>query len=134
MGNVDLVLDYIRAVEAFDDQKVAPLLAEGMLFVELPNRIRPKGGVNDKQAILAALRRSGERKLLAAQRYILGDVVESGDKVVVEARWEGDLVVPLGLLPAGGTIIAHLCMIFTVENGLIVKQRNYDCYEDFGAV
>lgn len=131
---VALVQAYIRAVEAFDAEAAAPLLAEEMQFEELPNRIRPKGGVDGKAAMMAALRRSGERKLLSGQRYVLGDIIASGERVVVEARWEGDLVVPVGALPAGGTMVAHICMVFEVQQGRIVRQRNYDCYEPFEAV
>jgi len=56
----------------------------------------------------------------------------SGDKVVVETRWEGVLAVPLGTLKPGNTMVAHICMVFTVRDGRVIAQHNYDCYEDFG--
>lgn len=128
-----LVRAYIRGVERFDAAAVEPLLSDQMQFTELPNRIRPKGGVDDKAAMIAGLKRSGEGKVLTGQRYVIGDVVAAGDRVVVEARWEGDLAVPLGRLAAGDTMVAHICMVFEVRDGQIVRQRNYDCYEDFAA-
>lgn len=130
---IDVVRAYIRGVEAFDVAAVEPLLAENIQFKELPNRIRPKGGVDDKAAMIAGLKRSGEGKLLRCQRYIMGDIVEAGDRVVVEVRWEGDLAVPVGRLAAGDTMVAHICMIIWVQGGQIVRQHNYDCYEEFSA-
>ena len=53
--------------------------------------------------------------------------------VVVETRWEGVLNVPLGRLQPGDSMVAHICMIFTLEDGRIIAQKNYDCYEDFAA-
>jgi len=28
-------------------------------------------------------------------------------------------------------MVAHICMIFTLKDGRIVGQANYDCYDDF---
>lgn len=28
-------------------------------------------------------------------------------------------------------MVAHICIVFTVRDGRIFLQRNYDCYEDF---
>lgn len=33
----------------------------------------------------------------------------------------------------GDTMVAHICMVFTLRDGRIVAQNNYDCYEDFAA-
>jgi ketosteroid isomerase-like protein len=130
---VEVVTAYIRAVERFDVDTVAALLDAEMQFTELPNPIRPAGGTDDKAAMLAALRRSAEGKVLKAQRYHLAGIVATAQSVVVEARWEGDLAMGIGRLRAGDTMIAHICMVFELRNGRIVRQRNYDCYEDFRA-
>lgn len=126
-----IVRRYVDAVTRFDVNGAAALLHPDMKFHELPNRIRPAGGVDDVAAMMEGLRRAGEGKLLTGQRYTIGDVVAAGDRVVVEARWEGDLAMPLGRLRAGETLVAHICMVFRLSNDLIVEQRNYDCYEDF---
>ncbi|MBO9587362.1 nuclear transport factor 2 family protein [Devosia sp.] len=131
--NIELVKRYVAAVERFDLDEVEQLIDPEMTFQELPNRIRPAGGRDDHAAILAGLRRAGERKVLSSQRYVLGDIIEAGDRVVVEGRWEGTMAVPLGRLQVGDKMIAHLCMIFGIRDGKIAWQRNYDCYEDFSA-
>lgn len=131
--NVELVKRYVAAVERFDLAEVEGLIAPEMTFAELPNRIRPAGGVDDHTAILAGLARAGERKVLSSQAYVLGDIVEAGERVIVEGRWEGTMAVPVGRLQVGDKMIAHLCMIFGIKDGKIAWQRNYDCYEDFSA-
>ena len=130
---IELVKQYVEAVTRFDQNEVARLLHDEVRFHELPNRIRPKGGVDDKAAMMAGMRRAASRSVLTGQRYILGDIFACGDRVVAEARWEGDLAIPIGTLKPGETMTAHIAMIFRVRDGLIIEQRNYDCYEDFSA-
>ena len=55
----------------------------------------------------------------------------AGDMVTVETRWEGIVNVPLGTLKPGDAMVAHICMVFTLRDGMIVRQVNYDCYEPF---
>ena len=129
--NVAIVRAYVDAVTRFDMGAAEALLHPEMRFHELPNRIRPKGGVDDLAAMMDGLRRAGEGKVLRGQRYIFGDVIEAGDRVVVEARWEGDLNMPIGRLQPGEIMVAHICMLFRLKDGRIIEQRNYDCYEDF---
>ena len=131
MTNLDVVKAYVAAVERFDGKAAAAFMDEAIRFTELPNRIRPKGGTDDKAALLAGLERAASRQLLREQRYHLVSEMEAGDRVVLEARWEGVLAQPLGKLAAGETMVAHICMLFRVQDGRILEQRNYDCYEDF---
>ena len=134
MSNAEVVRAYVAAVERFDEAAAFAHLHPEMMFHELPNRIRPKGGVDDLAAMRAGFRRAAEGKVLRGQRYLIGEVIEADDRVIVEARWEGDLVVPVGRLQPGDTLVAHLCMVFRLRDGQIIEQRNYDCYEDFSAV
>lgn len=134
MTNAEIVLSYVDAVQRFDEAAVLPLLHPDMTFHELPNRIRPKGGIDDMAAIVAGFRRAAEGKVLRGQRYILGDIIEAGDRVVAEARWEGVVAIALGRLQPGDTMVAHICMVFRLVDGRIIEQRNYDCYEDFTVV
>lgn len=131
MSNRETVLAYIGAVQRFDEAAAFALLDPAMTFHELPNRIRPAGGVDDLAAMRAGFRRAAEGSVLRSQRYVVGDVLADGDRVVVEARWEGVVAIPLGRLQPGETMVAHLCMVFRLTDGRIVEQRNYDCYEDF---
>ena len=132
MSNADKVRAYIAAVERFDEAAAFALLHPDMTFHELPNRIRPRGGTDDLRAVQEGFKRAAEGKVLRRQRFIITDLIEAGDRVVVEARWEGDVAIPIGRLQPGDTMIAHICMLFRLVDGRIIEQRNYDCYEDFG--
>jgi ketosteroid isomerase-like protein len=98
--------------------------------VERPNKLYRDGQVRDRTQMLRDLPRA--RQVLQRQSYPIETIIASGDQVVVETRWEGVLNVPLGRLQPGDAMVAHICMVFTLKDGKIVRQVNYDCYEDFG--
>ena len=77
--------------------------------------------------------RDARRELSLDKRCPTAPSLGSGDKVVVETRWEGVLAVPLGALKPGDTMVAHIRMVFTLRDDRVIAQHNYDCYEDFAA-
>ena len=129
MGSSDVVRAYIGAVERFDVATVASLLDAAMVQRELPNLLYASGQVRSRAAMLEDLPKG--QRVLRSQRYDILSVIEQGDHVAVEARWEGVLAIPLGRLSTGDPIVAHIAMLFEVRQGRIVSQRNYDCYEAF---
>ena len=94
---------------------------------ELPNKFAPAGAVRD----LAALRKNAGagRSLMKSQRYEIKTAIAMGDTVAVEGHWTGVLAIPLGALPAGHELRAHLAMFFELRDGKIWRQRNYDCFD-----
>lgn len=134
MTSAKIVRAYIDAVQRLDEEAALALMHPLMRFHELPNRIRPKGGVDDMAVLRAGMQKAASGGVLRGQRYIINDVIEAADRVVVEARWEGDMAIPIGKLAPGDTMVAHICMVFRLQGGQIIEQRNYDCYEDFSAV
>ena len=94
---------------------------------ELPNKFAPRGAVRD----LDALRKNAGagRRLMREQRYEIDDVIAHGDVVAAFGRWTGVLAVPLGELPAGHELRAHLAMRFELRDGKIWRQHNYDCFD-----
>jgi ketosteroid isomerase-like protein len=89
----------------------------------------PAGAKRD----LKALREAAERgkKVVTRQHFELLNAVADGDHVAVEARWTATLAVPLGSIPAGGEMRASFAIFFEFRDGLIVRQRNYDCFDPF---
>lgn len=129
MDNSDLVRAYLAAVERFDVEAVAALLDPAMEQREMPNLLYAAGQTRDRARMLEDLPKG--MRVLRSQRYEIGSLTAGGDRVVVEARWEGVLAVPLGRLQAGDSMVAHIAMVFECRDGRIVGQRNYDCYEPF---
>jgi hypothetical protein len=68
-------------------------------------------------------------KILARQRYEIASEIARADRVVIEARWSGVLVVPVGTLATGAEMEAHLAIFWEMSGGKIIVQRNYDCFE-----
>lgn len=127
--NMEVVRTYLGAVERLDVEAAAACLDPVIEQVERPNRLYKDGQVRGFEQMMRNLPRAAQ--VLQRQSYDVATVFASGEQVVVEARWEGIVNVPLGRLMPGDAMVAHIAMIFTVKDGKIVRQVNYDCYEDF---
>lgn len=128
-ANVDLVRAYLAAIERFDGAAAGALIDEGMVQTELPNKLYAQGQVRTKAEMMRDLPKG--RAVLRSQTYPIDAIFGAGERVTVETKWTGVLNVPLGRLKPGDAMVAHICMVFTVRDGRIVAQRNYDCYEEF---
>lgn len=128
-ANVGVVREYIAAIERFDVEAVGRLLDPDVVQIERPNKLYAKGQTRGYSEMTRDLPRGA--KVLRQQSYPIGAIFEAGDTVTVETRWEGILNVPLGSLQPGDAMVAHICMVITLKDGRIIRQVNYDCYEDF---
>lgn len=124
-----IVKKYLEAVESEDPEASLRFFAPDVLQEELPNRLVPAGAKRD----LAALRESAHkgRKVVSAQRYEIRNALVSENRVAVEAIWTGTLAIPLGAIPAGGQMRAQIGIFLEFRDGLIIRQRNYDCFDAF---
>lgn len=97
--------------------------------MEWPNRLKSKG---DRRTIgqLSADFEKG-KALLSSQSYEILHQAEGDSYAVVEVLWTGKLAVPIGKLSPGDEMVAHSSIAFEFKDGLIVSQRNYDCFEEF---
>ena len=127
--NVEVVRNYLEAVERLDVEALPQFLDLRVVQVERPNKLYKDGQVRGLEQMLRDLPRA--RQVLQRQVYPIETMFAVGDKVVVETRWEGIVNVPLGRLQPGDAMVAYICMVFTLAAGKIVRQVNYDCYEDF---
>ena len=130
-ANVATVRAYLDAIERFDVDAAGALLHPDIVQTEYPNKLYAKGQVRGREVMLGDLPKG--RQVLRRQAYPIETIFAAGGRVVVETRWEGVLNVPLGRLQPGDIMVAHICMVFTLEGGRIFAQKNYDCYEDFAA-
>jgi ketosteroid isomerase-like protein len=106
---------------------LAALVDPEVRFVEHPNLVAPVGRRRDAATALAA--REHSRALLAEHRFDVREHIVAGDRVVTRAKWSGTLAIDAGPWPAGTELHAECCMVFTVRDGRIAQQENYDCYE-----
>lgn len=128
MHNEAAVLHYLQAIaEGAIGDRLAAFFTPDAVQVELPNRLNPNGGRSDLATLLA--RAAQGQALLRSQRYDVLNVVADGDRLAVEADWSATLAVPVGTLAAGAVVRAHFAMFFEMRDGLIHRQRNYDCFE-----
>lgn len=126
--NLDIALRYHAAVaEGLTGDALAAYFAPGAVHRELPNLLFPDGVVRD----VAGLREAADagRDRLSEQSYEVVNAVTAGNGVALEVLWTGTLAVPMGPLPAGHVLRAHIATFLDFEHGLITGQRNYDCYE-----
>ncbi len=130
MSNADVVRSYLKALERFaPPEELQPFFADEVVMTELPNRLVPTGQVRGKTELLEASARAP--KVLSEQRYEVRSMLEQGNTVVVDVDWSATLRVPLSQTPVGGRLNARIAMFLRLDDGRIVEQTNFDCYQPF---
>ena len=129
-SNIDLAKAYLQAIENMADcQELAQFLAPDVIQQEFPNRITPHGATRDLQDMLEGCERG--KLIMRSQTYEIHDIFEQGDMVILEVAWTGVLGIELSTLKKGDQMRARFAVFLEFENGKIVRQRNYDCFEPF---
>lgn len=125
---LDLAAAYLSALErgAVGDD-LARFFDPEVEQREHPNRLSPHGATRDLAALLDGAVKG--RALLTSQRFEILNNVESGNQLSLEVLWTGTLAVPIGSLSPGDQMRAHFAIFLEYRNGLILRQRNYDCFE-----
>ena len=129
-ANLAAVKRYLAAIEAgATGEMLAAFYTPDAQQIEFPNRLTPTGATRDLAALLEGAERG--QKVLSGQTYELVNAVASGDRVALEVKWTGTLAIAIGALPVGGQMHAHFAQFIEFRDGLIYRQRNYDCFEPF---
>lgn len=122
--------NYLKAIE---DGKTANELeiyyASSVEQIEYPNRLIPNGAKRNLDDLKAASLRG--KNVLLSQTYDIQHSYVVGNTVILETIWTATLAVPIGQVPAGGQMKAYFAQFIEFENGKIVRQRTYDCFEPF---
>jgi len=129
-SNLERARLYLAAIEAGPDAgNPFAFLAPDIVQIEYPNQFVPKGAERD----LAAMREAGERgrRVMRGQRYEVHTAIAQGAEVALEVVWVGTLAIDIGTLAAGSEMRAHFGVFLTFRDGLVVRQRNYDCFDPF---
>ncbi len=96
---------------------------------EYPNRLNPAGARRGLAEILAGA--DAGHRLMARQIFEIVTLTEAGDRVALELNWTGELATPMGMLKAGDKITARVAQVIEFEDERIIRQRTYDCFDQF---
>jgi ketosteroid isomerase-like protein len=126
--NIAIVRAYLAVVERLEGAEALGRFwhPEGE-FEELPNAIAPRGSKRDRASITASFERG--RAILASQRYEIVNAFGAGDQLLVELVWTGTMKIDAGSLRAGQMLRASCAAVIELRDGLIYRQRQYDCYD-----
>lgn len=131
-ANLAAALRYIELVERFaQPEEFAGVLHPDIKHEEYPNLLMKNGSKRDYATMVVGPQQG--RKILSENRYAIQNAFASGDWVTIELIWTGTLAIPLGTMPVGYEMKAHIATILQFKDGMIITQHQYDCYEPFPA-
>jgi ketosteroid isomerase-like protein len=128
MSQTDIIERYLSLIaDPSDDvERIAELLDDDMRFVEQPNLVNPRGSTRDVAAVLTSVAHG--RRLLESQHFKVVDHVVAGDTIATRVIWTGTPALDAPPFRAGSCIRADSFMHFTLRDGRIAHQENYDCF------
>jgi ketosteroid isomerase-like protein len=128
--HLSLVGRYFRALErGADEAELAAFFSSNIRQREFPNRLVDQGAERDLSLLLEGNRKG--RQVVQEQRYEIRSAIASGERVAIELTWTAKLKVPLAATAAGETLTANCGVFFRIQDGRIVEQHNYDCFDAF---
>lgn len=68
---------------------------------------------------------------MSSQKYEIKREYEMEETVITEVVWTAKVRADAGPFQAGQELRAYFCCVFDFKDGLILRQRNYDCFERF---
>jgi ketosteroid isomerase-like protein len=128
---LDIVKKYFTLTEQFRTAEIdyADILHPDIEQIEYPNWLTPQLTVSDRETLFK--RMPNGAKLLASQKYDIQRAYELEDTVITEVVWTAVIGADLGSFKTGQALKAYFCCVFNFKDGLIYRQRNYDCFERF---
>ena len=121
---------YLRAIEAdMPLEELCLYYSEAVEQIEYPNRLIPQGTKRNLDDLKEGFLKG--KQLLISQRYDVQKSYVTGNTVILETIWTAKIAIPFGQVPSGGEIKAYFAQFIEFEDGKIVRQRTYDCFEPF---
>jgi hypothetical protein len=129
-NNINKVEQFLKALSnGLHGQDLEKYYHRKVIQCEYPNLLTKNLTERDFETIKLASIKGLD--VLKSQSYELIKAFEFGDVVIIEAIWKGKLAVPLGKLNVGDEMRAYFAQFYEFKDGLIYRQRNYDCFEPF---
>lgn len=97
--------------------------------IEFPNAITPTTAIRNLNDLKAASERG--QKILKKEEYEVTKSYVLENTVIIEVIWTGTLAISIGSIPVGGQMKANFAQFYDFKDGLIIRQRNYDCFQPF---
>jgi len=127
-ANLAAARRYIELIEQFaQPHEFEGVLHPNIQHEEYPNLLMKNGSKRDYATMVAGPQQG--RKILSDNHYEIKNAFAAGDWVTLEIVWTGTLAIPLGGMPAGAELKAHIATILQFQDGLIITQHQYDCYD-----
>jgi ketosteroid isomerase-like protein len=128
MDPTDVIERYLALISdpSAELADIEALLDAEMRFVERPNLVSPHGSERDRGQVLASVEVG--RQLLRDQHFEVADHVVADDRVASRVVWTGTLAVEAPPFEAGSELRADSSMHFTLRDGRILRQENFDCF------
>lgn len=127
--NEKTVINFLKAIEGGSTSDLQKFYHPDVEQIEYPNAV-VKNTVVRKIHDLNKASAQGT-KILEKQEYEVRNLYALDNVVILEAIWRGTLAVPMGSIPAGNQMVAYFAQFYEFQDGKIIKQRNYDCFEPF---
>jgi ketosteroid isomerase-like protein len=126
--NVDIARRYLAALsDGAAPDEVAQFYAPDVVQEEFPNRLMPNGATRDLRALKEG--RARGQALLASEHFEVLNAIASGEQVALEVVWTATIRQAAGPFAAGQSLRARFAIFMEFRDGLIVRQRNYDCFD-----
>jgi ketosteroid isomerase-like protein len=123
---IGIVVEYFRALEAKDTERVRACLHPDVAQTEYPNQLVKAGASRTLEVMLEGLARGA--KVLSAERYEIEDSLVDGDRVACRVHFRGTLAVGvLGKQP-GDVLEARFGVFLRLKDGKVLEQHNFDCF------
>jgi ketosteroid isomerase-like protein len=124
----DIIERYLSRIAdpRVDVERIVELLDDDMRIVERPNLVNPRGTTRNVAELLTSVAQG--RQLLDAQHFEVVDHVVAGDTIATRVVWTGTVAIDAPPYRAGSRIRADSFMHFTLRDGRIAHQENYDCF------
>lgn len=97
--------------------------------IEFPNAITRTTAIRNLDDLKVASERG--QQVLQKEEYEVTKSYVLDNTVIIEAIWTGTLAIPIGSIPVGGQMKANFAQFYDFKDGLIIRQRNYDCFQPF---
>jgi hypothetical protein len=131
MSNADRIRAYLAVLSDLTSptETLAAFLHPEVEQIEFPNRLVPNGATRNRQQMLDGFARG--KTVTKAQNFGITKIYEDGDTTIAEFDWWAELTVPIGSLAVGERMTGKFITVVEFKDGLVHRQRNYDCFDPF---